>query len=46
MSKDDWAQQYGQEHESLERLKDLYDPAHILTPGSAIFNPDRRRRPR
>jgi cytokinin dehydrogenase len=42
MSKDDWAQQYGQEYESLERLKDLYDPAHILTPGPAIFNPDRK----
>jgi Cytokinin dehydrogenase 1, FAD and cytokinin binding len=33
MSKADWAQQYGPEYAVLKQLKELYDPAHILTPG-------------
>ena len=37
MSKADWAQQYGPEYAILKQLKDLYDPAHILTPSPAIF---------
>jgi cytokinin dehydrogenase len=37
MSKADWARQYGAVYPELRIAKEVFDPAHILTPGPAIF---------
>jgi FAD/FMN-containing dehydrogenase len=37
MSKDDWARQYGAVYPELKIAKEVFDPAHILTPGPGIF---------
>jgi len=37
MSKADWAQQYGLLYPVLKVIKEIFDPANILTPGPGIF---------
>lgn len=37
MSKADWARQYGILYPLLLAAKEIFDPAHILTPGPGIF---------
>jgi len=37
MSKIDWARQYGFVYPALLLAKEIFDPAHILTPGPGIF---------
>jgi cytokinin dehydrogenase len=37
MSKADWAQQYGLLYPVLKVVKEIFDPANILTPGPGIF---------
>jgi hypothetical protein len=37
MSKEDWEQQYGLLYPVFVAAKEVFDPAHILTPGPGIF---------
>jgi cytokinin dehydrogenase len=37
MTKADWVRQYGEVYPALALARELFDPAHILTPGPGIF---------